>query len=884
MAPAQKGDASTSCTPTECKIPVDNQASSNGRLGFRLPDIYGRIVDSQDYANVPVLIMSGSCWCGGCQQDAEPLRKIAAEYADRGLATIRTVAGDNELAALDFQKHYRLPFVQLLDTNRSFEKQYNGDGWTFLMLADCEGKIVYKVNSPKENNWLELKNILNKMLSIPVVSKKITRDGIEYMSQTLQRTKETEKPRLCERFPSMACGSDGQVYVVFTSSRNGSQDILMRFFDGQKWSDDIPVAVTAADEYDGTVSVDKKGHIYVCWTSNANGKTYDIFLNSFTNPFQQGTSMKVTNSDDDAMHARMTYDEKNTVWITYYKWQKIGKYSRDKEVYLCRLENGRLSGELQISPKDVPQYEDHSDPAISADSNGVVVAWSWDFHPASKAYSNQADGPTIFIRQINNDMTLKKISSVSCKNIDVTPSVAVSDNGQIWCSWDSLRANQHKSVCVSNAHLGINNTPDKIQALNKPVANVCTPTLAAGAKNNLMLLWSESDDNTNWVLKSAELDIQSKIWTDIKVVEATGNPRFCSAAFDSNNQLWLAYSVEAENGREIRIKKLEMRSTESAVSNNNETNLYSNKSREAAQKLQKLIDEKYSYRDLRNVDWNKLFQIYMPRLEQAKTTQAFAQTAAEMLLNAKDMHLWVKINGETVNGFKRDVNRNYNIKLLKKEIPDWKDLSQFVSTGHFPNGIGYILIKSWAKDENQVLEPALNALKSFANAHALIIDVRPNGGGSEPFAEKFAGCFIDRPVIYAKNINRNVNEPNGWGQVQERTLKPNSDQPAYRGKIAVLMGQANLSSCESFLLMMKQVSNCKLIGEKSYGTSGNPKPYDLGNGVTVWLPSWKALMPDGSCFEGEGIKPDIDIRITEKQIREKDPVLESALTHLRNSF
>ena len=160
----QKGEPVEVCTPVECKSPADNQSffssrsqSSANRLSFHLPDVFGRMVDSKDYAGFPVLIMSGSCWCGGCQQDAEPLRRIAAEYAPRGLRTIRTVAGDNELAALDFQRHYRLPFVHLLDTNRSFERRYNDDGWTFLMLADREGKILFKVNGPQEKTGARCK-------------------------------------------------------------------------------------------------------------------------------------------------------------------------------------------------------------------------------------------------------------------------------------------------------------------------------------------------------------------------------------------------------------------------------------------------------------------------------------------------------------------------------------------------------------------------------------------------------------------------------------------------------------------------------------------------------------------------------------------------------
>ena len=90
-----------------------------------------------------------------------------------------------------------------------------------------------------------------------------------------------------------------------------------------------------------------------------------------------------------------------------------------------------------------------------------------------------------------------------------------------------------------------------------------------------------------------------------------------------------------------------------------------------------------------------------------------------------------------------------------------------------------------------------------------------------------------------------------------------------------------LSSCEAFVLMMKQVPGCKIIGEPTQGSSGNPKPYDLGNGVTVYLPSWKAMLPDGTCFEGKGIRPDILVKARQEQITTEDPVIEAALKELR---
>jgi C-terminal processing protease CtpA/Prc len=91
------------------------------------------------------------------------------------------------------------------------------------------------------------------------------------------------------------------------------------------------------------------------------------------------------------------------------------------------------------------------------------------------------------------------------------------------------------------------------------------------------------------------------------------------------------------------------------------------------------------------------------------------------------------------------------------------------------------------------------------------------------------------------------------------------------------MGEGCMSSNESFLLMMKQVPGCKLIGEKSRGSSGNPQVTELCNGVTVMLPCWKDCLLDGTCFEGKGISPDILVKADAAKFKKKDPVLERAL-------
>ena len=101
--------------------------------------------------------------------------------------------------------------------------------------------------------------------------------------------------------------------------------------------------------------------------------------------------------------------------------------------------------------------------------------------------------------------------------------------------------------------------------------------------------------------------------------------------------------------------------------------------------------------------------------------------------------------------------------------------------------------------------------------------------------------------------------------------------------VAVLMGPLNLSSCEAFLLMMKQASRATLIGADSGGSSGNPQPHTTLAGMTVMLPSWQAMRPDGTVFEGEGIAPHAHVATTPEALATGDPVLAEALQRLRSA-
>ena len=444
---------------------------------------------------------------------------------------------------------------------------------------------------------------------------------------------------------------------------------------------------------------------------------------------------------------------------------------------------------------------------------------------------------------------------------------------QLITQWlNDIQSGNQQKIMEAAAYLGIVKAAEAAEPVEKLLTSgkcagrllwVCARSLGqTGDKNSVPILIN--------LLDSSQKD--ASVYARVSLAEITG------VYFGSDKEKWQAWlSNEAQDSSALRLdEEIADFGNQAPMSGALGSNA------DAVKKLRRIIDEKYSYRDLRGINWDALFKQYGARMENAKSPSEFAQVAAEMLSHTKDPHIYVKLDGRTVGGCKRTVFCNYNTQLLRKSVSSWHRYNDRVSSGRISTNIGYILINSWSKENSETLDAAFIALKELSGCRGLIIDVRPNGGGSEPLAAEFAGCFVDTPALYAKHTYRDVDEPNGWTPIQERILRPNPDQPKYHGRVVVLIGQANLSSCEAFILMMKQVPGCILIGNTSGGSSGNPKPCDLGNLVTVWLPSWKALRPDGTCFETEGIKPDIFVSTTQAKLRTRDEVLETAITYLRN--
>ena len=221
------------------------------------------------------------------------------------------------------------------------------------------------------------------------------------------------------------------------------------------------------------------------------------------------------------------------------------------------------------------------------------------------------------------------------------------------------------------------------------------------------------------------------------------------------------------------------------------------------------------------------------------------------------------------------------------------------------NSVAYVSIPSFAGAQYE--QAALAYVKQFQSAKTLIIDVRGNGGGSTP--GDLTDALSDRPYrFWAEASPMNVGIFNERAQEARQQPKdgPGSEEikgyyeayteianrpmvcwpassntpehPLYKGKLLLLTDGGCFSACEDFLVPFKDNKRGTLIGETTGGSSGQSFHYDFGNGMSFHVSTKREFFPDGSLFEGIGIRPDIEVTPTVADLAAgRDPVLAKAL-------
>ena len=185
-----------------------------------------------------------------------------------------------------------------------------------------------------------------------------------------------------------------------------------------------------------------------------------------------------------------------------------------------------------------------------------------------------------------------------------------------------------------------------------------------------------------------------------------------------------------------------------------------------------------------------------------------------------------------------------------------------------PGNIGYIRFNMWVIPQMAKIRAAL---REFADAKGIVIDIRGNPGGVGVMAPGVAGLLMDKQASLGKMKMRS-------GTV-DFVAYP-QDSP-FLGPIAILIDHGSASTSEVFAAGMQELGRATVIGETSAGAVLPSVFVKLPTGATFQYVVADYRSPKDVFIEGRGVIPDIAVAADRRALLGgRDLQLEAAIKYV----
>lgn len=187
------------------------------------------------------------------------------------------------------------------------------------------------------------------------------------------------------------------------------------------------------------------------------------------------------------------------------------------------------------------------------------------------------------------------------------------------------------------------------------------------------------------------------------------------------------------------------------------------------------------------------------------------------------------------------------------------------------DGVGYIKLSRFASDTGDKLNQAASELKA-QGANSFLLDLRNNPGGYLDASVDVAGQFLAKGFVVVEERR---------GGKTEKVLKAKGGGRLVGVPLVVLINQGSASASEIVAGALQDHGKARIAGAKSFGKGSVQDLVELegGSQLKVTIAHW--FTPKGRGIDGEGIKPDVEIKQTDDGDSLSDAQLDEALKLLK---
>lgn len=182
--------------------------------------------------------------------------------------------------------------------------------------------------------------------------------------------------------------------------------------------------------------------------------------------------------------------------------------------------------------------------------------------------------------------------------------------------------------------------------------------------------------------------------------------------------------------------------------------------------------------------------------------------------------------------------------------------------------IGYIYVSIFAMNTDTQFKKHLDELEKDS-IDSLIIDLRGNSGGHLTSVQNMMSMFLDKSKVIYQIENKG-----------KTTKYYSSGTETKKYPIVVLVDEASASASEMLTATLKESYGATIVGKTTYGKGTVQELLDSNeNQYKITTKKW--LTPNGNWINEVGVKPDFEVDLDEKYLKEptkeNDTQLEKAI-------
>jgi hypothetical protein len=301
----------------------------------------------------------------------------------------------------------------------------------------------------------------------------------------------------------------------------------------------------------------------------------------------------------------------------------------------------------------------------------------------------------------------------------------------------------------------------------------------------------------------------------------------------------------------------------------------------------------------RGVDWSKVTKEARPKVNAVTSPPELFELLAGMIEPLHDRHTFIEAK-DIKRGFQgkrpgtqlltqSETKTSIDIleaRYLQGRLHSWCD--GHLRYARLKQGAGYLRVDAFMGYVDgdfdagaHALDAALDEILSDAGSlPGLVIDVRINRGGADPYGVQIAGRLTEQPyVAFVKRARNDPQDPESWTSPQPSMVRVGKG-PRFLGKIVELIGPDTVSAGETFTMaLMGRQPPVLRVGEETQGVYSDILVRLLPNGWRFGLPNEVFLTVAGEHFEARGLPPDVRVPVFPQTdlAAGRDAALEKAL-------